>query len=212
MSEDYYKTLGIPRSASQAEIKKAYRKLAIKYHPDKNPDGKEQFQKVSEAFSVLSDEDKKRSYDQFGTVDCQPAGPDAGAGAGFSGGPGGPGGSPGGGGGVRFQSSMSSQQAEDMFKMFFGGGGGMGGINVGGMSGMNDMGGMGGRMPPMGMFMNGGMPMGGMSGMNINLMNMNMGGPSVRTRSSKRQRQAESAGENDKERGAKRRVKRSEDV
>lgn len=67
--EDYYKLLGVSRSASQAEIKKAYRKKAIDYHPDKHPNDEEKkkiFQSISAAFEVLSDEEKRRVYDQYG--------------------------------------------------------------------------------------------------------------------------------------------------
>lgn len=69
MKEDYYDILGVNKSASAAEIKKAYRKMALKYHPDKNPDNKEaeeKFKKAAEAYEVLSDTDKKSRYDQFG--------------------------------------------------------------------------------------------------------------------------------------------------
>jgi len=65
---DYYETLGIPRNASDTEIKKAYRNLARKFHPDicKEPGAEEKFKKINEAYSVLSDEEKKRQYDQLG--------------------------------------------------------------------------------------------------------------------------------------------------
>ena len=67
--QDYYEVLGISKSASQAEIKKAYRKMAIKYHPDKNPDDKnaeEKFKLCAEAYEVLSDDNKKARYHQYG--------------------------------------------------------------------------------------------------------------------------------------------------
>jgi len=71
MSEDYYKILGLEKSSSLEDIKKAYRKLALKYHPDRNPSDKkkaeEQFKKISEAYAVLSDDEKRRQYDQFGS-------------------------------------------------------------------------------------------------------------------------------------------------
>ncbi len=69
MSEDYYDTLSVSRNASASEIKKAYRKLAMKYHPDKNPDDKEaedKFKACTEAYEVLSDERKKQIYDTYG--------------------------------------------------------------------------------------------------------------------------------------------------
>lgn len=67
--KDYYKTLGISKDASKEEIKKAYRKQALKYHPDRNPNNPEaeaKFKEVSEAYEVLSDENKKNIYDQYG--------------------------------------------------------------------------------------------------------------------------------------------------
>ncbi|MBR5299473.1 MAG: molecular chaperone DnaJ [Bacteroidales bacterium] len=77
--KDYYEVLGVDKSASADEIKKAYRKLAIKYHPDKNPGDKEaeeKFKEAAEAYSVLSDADKKARYDQFGHAGVEGAGPD----------------------------------------------------------------------------------------------------------------------------------------
>ncbi len=68
--KDYYKTLGVARDASQPEIKKAYRKLAIKYHPDKNPGNKaseEKFKEVNEANDVVGDPEKRKKYDQLGS-------------------------------------------------------------------------------------------------------------------------------------------------
>jgi molecular chaperone DnaJ len=69
MSRDYYEILGVSKSATQDEIKKAYRKLAVKYHPDKNQGDKEaekKFQEISSAYEVLSDEKKRETYDRFG--------------------------------------------------------------------------------------------------------------------------------------------------
>jgi molecular chaperone DnaJ len=66
--KDYYEVLGVAREASEKDIKSAYRKLAMKYHPDqsKAPDAEERFKEISEAYAVLSDPDKRRQYDQFG--------------------------------------------------------------------------------------------------------------------------------------------------
>jgi len=66
---DYYEVLGVGRTASTEEIKKAYRQLALKYHPDKNPNNKEaeeKFKEAAEAYAVLSDQQKRAQYDQFG--------------------------------------------------------------------------------------------------------------------------------------------------
>ncbi len=72
MAKDYYSVLGVERGADATTIKKAYRKLAQKYHPDKNPDDKqaeEQFKQVTEAYAVLSDNEKRQQYDQYGDSD-----------------------------------------------------------------------------------------------------------------------------------------------
>lgn len=68
MGKDYYSVLGIQKGASDDEIKKAYRKQALKYHPDKNksPGAEEKFKEIAEAYDVLSDQKKKDIYDKFG--------------------------------------------------------------------------------------------------------------------------------------------------
>src|ERR1035437_3923669 len=69
MSKNYYETLGINKNASKEEIKKAFHKLAHKYHPDKNKGDDSKFKEVNEAYQVLSDDKKRSSYDQFGSAD-----------------------------------------------------------------------------------------------------------------------------------------------
>ena len=79
---DYYEVLGVDRNASQSDIKKAYRKLAKKYHPDTNPGDKEaeaKFKEASEAYEVLSDSEKKAQYDQFGHAAFEQGGPGTGS-------------------------------------------------------------------------------------------------------------------------------------
>ena len=125
MSKNYYDILEIQKNSDDNEIKKAYRKLALKWHPDKNPDNREEaelrFKEISEAYSVLSDSEKKSNYDRFGD--------------------------PNGGGGFEnvfrgngFQHSRQQQHSfnspDDIFKMFFGGGSPFG-SQFDDMSGMN---------------------------------------------------------------------------
>ncbi len=84
---DYYEVLGVQRDAEAADIKKAYRRLAMKYHPDRNPDDEsaaEQFKEASEAYEVLSDAEKRETYDRFGHAGL--AGAAGGGGPGFAGG------------------------------------------------------------------------------------------------------------------------------
>lgn len=109
MTKNPYSVLGVDKSASQADIKKAYRAAAKKHHPDKGGDA-EEFKKINEAYEVLGDEKKRANYDQFGSAD--------GAAGGFGGSTGGFSGF-GGGGGFDFGGDMG-----DIFSSFFGGGGG----------------------------------------------------------------------------------------
>src|SRR5258707_2835231 len=72
---DYYEVLGLNRDASEEEIKKAYRKLAMKHHPDRNPDskdGEEKFKEAKEAYEILSEPDKRRAYDAYGHAGVNP--------------------------------------------------------------------------------------------------------------------------------------------
>lgn len=114
MAQDYYEVLGIDRNADEATIKKAYRKLAMKYHPDRNPDNKEaeeKFKELGEAYEVLSDADKRAAYDRMGHEAFK------------NGGMGGAGGS-GGFGGFTDPADLFSQ----IFGGAFGGFGGFGGM------------------------------------------------------------------------------------
>ena len=107
---DYYDVLGVSKGADGKEIKKAYRKLAIEYHPDKNPDNAEaeaKFKEAAEAYEVLSNNEKKQRYDQFGH-----------AGMGNSGGGG-------------FGGGMNMDDIFSQFGDVFGGGGGFGGFGGG---------------------------------------------------------------------------------
>lgn len=124
---DYYKRLGVDKSADEEAIKKAYRKLALKWHPDRNPNNKEEadkkFKEISEAYEVLSDKNKRQIYDTYGEegLKAGPNGPDMGGGpspfgaagsGGFTFTFGGP------GGGYR---PFRPSNADDIFRQFFGG-------------------------------------------------------------------------------------------
>ena len=85
--KDYYESLGVAKNASDADIKKAYRRLAMKHHPDRNPDDKsaeDKFKEAKEAYEILSDSKKRASYDQFGHAGVQ-GGAQGGPGGGFGG-------------------------------------------------------------------------------------------------------------------------------
>ncbi|MDO5341263.1 MAG: J domain-containing protein [Bacteroidia bacterium] len=131
--KDYYKVLGVGRSATQDEIKKAFRKLAVKYHPDKNPGDKaaeEKFKEITEAYEVLGKEDSRKKYDELGANWKQYENAGFGGRGGFQG-----------FGGQGFGASGFS----DFFDMFFGGQGGRGGFNFGNIGGFGNFGGRRGR-------------------------------------------------------------------
>src|SRR5437660_1094007 len=88
MAKDYYKILGVEKGASQEDIKKAYRKLAHQFHPDKPHGNESKFKEINEAYQVLSDLSKRSAYDRFGTADFPAGGPGVGGfpGGGFPGG------------------------------------------------------------------------------------------------------------------------------
>ncbi|KAF8896447.1 hypothetical protein BD779DRAFT_1495997 [Infundibulicybe gibba] len=173
MGADYYKLLGIDKSAGEEEIKKAYKKMALKWHPDRNNGSEEsskKFKEVSEAFEVLSDKNKRAVYDQFGEEGLKSGGPTPGQGGaasggfpGFSGFPGGggstftftsgPGGSFGGGG-----SGFSPQDPQKIFEEIFGASGF--GSSFGGFGGFG-----GGGQRPMASMFDQDDPMSGFSGM-----------------------------------------------
>ena len=112
---DYYEVLGLGRDASEADIKKAYRRLAMKFHPDRNPEdpsAEEKFKEATEAYEVLNDAEKKRTYDQFGHAAFDPSAAGGARGGGFSG-------------------SSFSDIFSDVFGDIFGGGRGGAGSNRG---------------------------------------------------------------------------------
>jgi len=122
---DYYEILGVGKSASTDEIKKAYRKVAMQYHPDRNPGDKsaeEKFKEAAEAYEILSDSDKKSQYDRYGHAGL------SGNGRGF------------GGGGMNMEdifSQFGDVFGDDLFGSFFGGGRGRSGQRSRGVRGSN---------------------------------------------------------------------------
>lgn len=126
MAKDYYSILGVSKTASQDEIKKAYRKLALQFHPDRNKgkESEDKFKEVTKAYEVLSDQQKRKTYDQFGESAFEQGGP--GAGGPFAGGFGGQGGpfsytytTSGNAGGFDFG---GGSDPFEIFEQFFGGG------------------------------------------------------------------------------------------
>src|SRR3990167_1803065 len=90
MAKDYYSILGVSKNATETDIKKAYRKLALEHHPDRNKGDKtaeEKFKEVTKAYEILSDSNKRKTYDQFGEAAFEQGGPGAGGpfGQGFGG-------------------------------------------------------------------------------------------------------------------------------
>jgi len=120
--KDFYKILGVAKDVSDAELKKVYRKLARKYHPDSNPDdakAEAKFKEISEAFSVIGDKEQRKEYDAVRAM---------GGGARFTGGAGGPGAGAGFPGGFQGAGGAGGAGFEDVFANLFGGGGARGGF------------------------------------------------------------------------------------
>ena len=134
--QDYYKTLGVDKGASAAEIKKAYRKLAKKYHPDMHPNdtaAQEKFKEINEAYEVLGDADKRKKYDQFGTnMNFQGGQNFDPRDFGF--------GNFGNGQGTYTYQTNGGGDFSDFFNMIFGGGARQGGHASGNFSGFSDLG------------------------------------------------------------------------
>ena len=149
MAKDYYKVLGVPKTATKEDIKRAFRKMARKYHPDVNPDEPktgEKFKEVNEAYSILSDDKKREMYDKFGVVEGDPSTYQKYARAGGSGGFGGFGGSGGGrtyrspDGTTYYYSTSGSPGGFDFDEIFGNGGGRSSRSGRGGFDFFNDLG------------------------------------------------------------------------